>query len=167
MTARQNNNIFKTALLGALVLAFAGFFLATKQMRPRPVLQNAPGMAGMQIQPVPDGLDLARERRSDGGVFDVAIGPQNADFSPNSVHNWVIDLRLPDGSPVKNATIKVDGGMPQHGHGLPTAPQVTKYLGEGRYLVEGLRFHMPGWWELRLDITAAGQRDAVTFNLML
>ena len=56
--------------------------------------------------------------------------------------------------------------MPQHNHGLPTAPEVTRYLGEGRYLVEGLRFHMPGWWELRLDISVGDARDSVTFNLM-
>jgi hypothetical protein len=42
-----------------------------------------------------------------------------------------------NGEPVENATIAVDGDMPEHGHGLPTCPQVTKYLGNGDYLVEG------------------------------
>ena len=36
--------------------------------------------------------------------------------------------------------------MPEHGHGFPTVPEVTEYLGDGKYLVEGLKFSMPGWW---------------------
>jgi hypothetical protein len=72
-----------------------------------------------------------------------------------------------DGQPVENAAIVVDGGMPQHGHGLPTQPQVTQNLGGGDYLVEGLKFQMPGWWEVKFRITADGQSDGVIFNLVL
>jgi hypothetical protein len=68
---------------------------------------------------------------------------------------------------VEGATIAVDGGMPQHRHGMPTAPQVTEYLGEGRYRVEGLKFSMSGWWELRFDISSPAGTDKVTFNLVL
>jgi hypothetical protein len=57
--------------------------------------------------------------------------------------------------------------MPQHGHGLPTLPQVTENLGEGDYRVEGLKFHMPGWWIVEFDISADGMNDHVTFNLQL
>jgi hypothetical protein len=76
-------------------------------------------------------------------------------------------VETPDGEPVENAEIKVDGGMPEHGHGLPTKPQMTEYLGEGDYRVEGMKFQMTGWWEVKFDITAEGQTDKVTFNLML
>lgn len=71
------------------------------------------------------------------------------------------------GNPVENATIAVDGGMPQHGHGLPTRPRVTKQLGGGIYEIEGLRFNMGGWWELRLAIDGTAGSDIVTFNLAL
>jgi hypothetical protein len=57
--------------------------------------------------------------------------------------------------------------MPQHGHGLPTVPQVTKYLGDGFYQVEGLKFHMPGWWVVKFNIVRNEMTDNVTFNLML
>jgi hypothetical protein len=57
--------------------------------------------------------------------------------------------------------------MPQHGHGLPTAPQVTEYLGNGDYLVEGMKFQMGGWWEVRFNITAGDLNDTITFNLTL
>ena len=72
------------------------------------------------------------------------------------------------GRPVDNATIHIDGGMPQHGHGLPTRPRMTRTLGHGLYEIEGVRFNMGGWWEFRLAINApSGVADVVTFNLDL
>jgi hypothetical protein len=80
-----------------------------------------------------------------------------------------VRLHLADstGNPVDGASFTVDGGMPQHGHGLPTAPRVTRALGDGRYQVDGLKFSMGGWWELRFGITAPAGADSVTFNLKL
>ena len=71
------------------------------------------------------------------------------------------------GEPVEDARISVDGGMPQHDHGLPTAPEVTRELGRGDYLVEGLRFHMNGYWEIVVEIRVDGRRDTVTIPLQL
>ena len=71
------------------------------------------------------------------------------------------------GAPVEGATITVDGGMPQHGHGLPTHPRVTRALGGGTYQVEGLKFNMGGWWEVKFRIASAAGTDSVTFNLDL
>jgi hypothetical protein len=71
------------------------------------------------------------------------------------------------GRPVEHASISVDGGMPEHGHGLPTQPRVTRALGGGVYEIEGLRFSMGGWWELKLAIDSAAGADSVTFNLSL
>jgi hypothetical protein len=71
------------------------------------------------------------------------------------------------GTPVDGATIQIDGGMPQHGHGLPTRPRVTRALGNGLYEIEGVRFNMGGWWEFTLAINAPSGSDIVTFNLAL
>jgi YtkA-like len=65
---------------------------------------------------------------------------------------------------VANASITIDGGMPQHGHGLPTRPRVTKSL-DNWYEISGVRFNMGGWWELKLTITGPAGTDTVTFNL--
>ena len=35
------------------------------------------------------------------------------------------------------------------------------------YEIEGLRFNMGGWWELKLAIDAPAGADSVTFNLSL
>ena len=71
------------------------------------------------------------------------------------------------GRPVEDARITVDGGMPEHGHGLPTQPVVQGSLGGGMYDIEGLRFSMGGWWEVKLAIESARGSDRVTFNLAL
>ena len=71
------------------------------------------------------------------------------------------------GVPVESAVISVDGGMPEHGHGLPTQPRATRALGGGLYEIEGVRFNMGGWWELKLAIDSPAGADSVTFNLSL
>lgn len=83
------------------------------------------------------------------------------------LHKWNIDVVTADGVPVDKATITVDGGMPQHGHGLPTKPVVTQSLGDGRHVIDGMRFNMGGWWVVKLQINAAAGSDQVTFNLKL
>jgi len=80
-----------------------------------------------------------------------------------------VAIRIVDatGQPINDAAISIDGGMPEHGHGLPTQPRVTQRLGDGVYEIEGVRFSMGGWWELRLAIDSPAGRDSVTFNLSL
>ena len=69
--------------------------------------------------------------------------------------------------PIDNAQITIDGGMPHHGHGLPTQPRVTGNTGGGVYEIEGVRFNMGGWWEFKLSITTPRGTDVITFNLAL
>lgn len=83
------------------------------------------------------------------------------------LHKWNIVVTTADGTPVDSAKITVDGGMPQHGHGLPTKPVVTTHLGGGKHVVEGMKFNMGGWWVVKLAIDGAQGSDVVTFNLKL
>lgn len=82
------------------------------------------------------------------------------------LHSWKIRVTTADGESVPDARITVDGGMPQHGHGLPTKPQVTAGP-NGDRLIEGMRFNMGGWWVVRLHIDGAQGSDVVTFKLKL
>jgi hypothetical protein len=112
-------------------------------------------------------LDTATTRLSDLGRFRVSSRSRLSPIAINRIHSWVLHLETGDGQPVEAAKITINGGMPEHDHGLPTAPQVTRYLGNGDYLVEGIKFHMNGWWQMSFLITAGEQRDSVTFNLVL
>lgn len=117
--------------------------------------------------PAPPELDLSRSKASDKGLYAVSIAPEAGTFEQGTLHSWVIMLATPAGAPVEGATIAVDGGMPEHHHGLPTSPAVTTYLGEGKYRVEGVKFNMTGWWQLRFAISSAAGDDTATFNLQL
>ncbi len=97
-----------------------------------------------------------------GELVAPASGPQL-----NALHAWGLRLERADGRPVAAAIIRVEGGMPEHDHGLPTDPQATASGGAGEYRIEGVRFHMPGLWRLVFDIQAEGERDVLTFELVV
>ena len=64
------------------------------------------------------------------------------------------------------AAVAVDAYMPEHRHGMNSKPRVVE-SSPGRYRAEGLLFHMPGLWQLRIDVDAAGARDRLTQDLDL
>ncbi len=123
--------------------------------------------AGFFMRPVPKDLDLSMTKRSLGGLYRCALSPLAMPITVGKMYAWTATLQTAAGAPLTRARIKISGGMPQHGHGLPTAPQVTKELGNGRYLIEGVKFNMRGWWTFELAVVGADGADAVTFNLML
>lgn len=103
--------------------------------------------------------------RSDG--LQVELHSQVQPPPLNQMHSWLITLRNAEGVPLDGARITVDGGMPAHDHGLATRPEVTAERGEGRYLLEGVRFHMAGDWLLQLQIEHGGQVYHVDVALQL
>ncbi|HSL45560.1 MAG TPA: FixH family protein [Anaerolineales bacterium] len=138
-------------ILGGLLLVFA--ILA--------------GVMMARMNDVPSDLDYSTTRSSEKGLFNVSYTASTGVVPVNEMHQWTLHVETSNGQIVEDANITVDGDMPQHGHGLPTRPQVTEYLGNGDYLVEGLKFQMGGWWVMDFTITANGQNDAVHFNMML
>jgi hypothetical protein len=124
------------------------------------------GAHGAMNSPDPSKADYSTTRWSDQRRFRVSYVPSKSAPAINTLQSWTITLTDRTGRSVPDAVIEVDGDMPEHEHGLPTEPQVRS-LGEGKYLLEGLKFHMPGWWVVKLDITAAGTTDEASFNLKL
>lgn len=126
------------------------------------------GMAATPASSTPPAdLDFGATRLGDNGIFR-ATYKSDIDPTPlNELHAWTLHVETADGAPVEHATIKVSGDMLEHGHGMPTQPQVTQDLGGGDYRVEGMRFQMGGWWTVTFDIEAGGANDRVTFNLRL
>jgi len=131
------------------------------------VFSGPPDDGGMSSG-VPADLNLARARTTENGLFEVTIRPETEPVPFNRIHTWTLRVVATEGgAPVEGASIAVDGRMPEHGHGLPTEPEVTAELDGGDYRVEGVRFNMAGWWEFSFEISAGGQTDRVTFNLAL
>ena len=116
---------------------------------------------------LPADLDTARTRLSQEGLYEATIRSEVEPVKINQIHRWILHVETADGKLVEGAQITIDGGMPEHNHGFATQPQVTDYLGDGDYLVEGVKFQMSGWWEMRFEINANGVSDEVTFNVVL
>ena len=113
------------------------------------------------------GPDLSRSKPTANRLFVASFEPLPGTIKVGELHSWLLTVRTAAGAPVENAAIDISGGMPRHSHGLPTSPQATDYLGEGRYRIDGVKFSMSGWWQLRFGISAAAGSDSVVFNIVL
>jgi hypothetical protein len=121
----------------------------------------------MMFAGAPKDLDYSRTRRSESGLYRGTILPQGDSIPKGRLQRWTLHLEPVDGAPVDSATVAVDGGMPQHGHGLPTKPRVTRALGNGDHLVEGMKFNMGGWWVVKFRVNATPGSDSLVFNVKL
>ena len=116
---------------------------------------------------VPADLDLSTTQMSENKLFAVSYRSLRGTIPINRILSWELNVKTADGTPVDNAQITIVGDMPEHHHGLPTQPEITKGSGPGNYLIEGIKFSMPGWWVVTLHIKAGAMMDNVTFNLQL
>nr|WP_282567986.1 FixH family protein [Devosia oryzisoli] len=114
----------------------------------------------------PADLDYSLSHLSKDGHYQVTLVPGIDPVPVGKMHAWLVDVTDAAGQPV-DADIVIDGGMPQHGHGLPTVPAVTGKDHHGRHIVGGMRFNMPGWWVLKVEISGTAGVDTATFNLAL
>jgi hypothetical protein len=62
--------------------------------------------------------------------------------------------------------VAVDAQMPEHKHGMNYRPTIVS-LGNGRYRVEGMVFHMPGRWEIAIDVRAGEESERLSHEFIL
>jgi len=104
---------------------------------------------------------------SEDGEYIFSLYSTDAKIPFKKIHSWIVHIETKDGKPVEKAKVYVFGGMPVHQHGFPTKPKVKKYLGNGDYLVEGIKFNMPGQWEMRFNITDGNKSSRTVFQFSL
>jgi hypothetical protein len=63
-------------------------------------------------------------------------------------------------------SVQVDAHMPEHRHGMNYKARVTQASG-GRYVADGLLFHMPGRWEILIDARSGDRTDRLVRSLTL
>lgn len=124
-------------------------------------------MGCMLSAQAPTNLNYSRTRTSESGIYRASIVTQGDSIPTGKLQSWTLHLETANGTPVDVATVSIDGGMPQHGHGLPTKPQVTRALGDGNHLVEGMKFNMGGWWVVKFRVSSSAGSDSLVFNLSL
>ena len=72
--------------------------------------------------------------------------------------------------PTEAILLRVDANMPEHRHGMNYKTSLHP-LGDGRWRVDGLLWHMAGRWEMRWDVRSkpepAGAADTVRTSVVL
>jgi len=108
---------------------------------------------------------------------------QAKQMSANKLYQAHLDCEtLPKTGPFQNCTVSftdlagnaidienplIDGGMPLHGHGLPTSPVLTALEKTGSYRIDGLKYNMSGAWLLGFKIKAAQGEDKIIFDFVV
>jgi hypothetical protein len=156
-TQRIDKSVRRTALTIAIVAAAIGMTACSHAM----MMIHGTGAK----RPAASEFGLG-PRASAAGRYVATLEPARP-LRPRQMQTVRVTVRDDEGRAIDAAQISIDGGMPQHGHGLPTRPRVTRTLGDGIYEIEGVRFNMCGWWEFTLAIAGSRGADTVTFNLDL
>ena len=111
---------------------------------------------------------LARTVCSTGATFgvDVLVAPDPIPLG--DLFDLEVQIRegCRSGPPAEAIALEVDAIMPGHGHGMNTHARVAP-LGPGRFLVTGLRFHMPGRWEIDFDVVRRGVLERAQVEVAL
>lgn len=103
--------------------------------------------------------------QSEVAGYSIVLSPSKGHIPLGRIHNWIIEVRDKDDIPVYPISFLIDGGMPAHGHGLPSNPTGSRYLGDGKYLIEGLAFSMYGGWDLAFLLRSEAIRDRAAIRV--
>lgn len=98
------------------------------------------------------------------GTFQVQVVPQPDPIPLNQMFALTIAVQQVNdpAQAARDTTVAVDARMPAHNHGMNLQPRVTA-VGAGSFRADGLLFHMPGTWELYVDVTRAAEMERATF----
>lgn len=107
------------------------------------------------------------EAASIDGFFRASFEPEGGRVVIGQFQSWILTLSDAAAEPVGDARIAIGGGMPGHGHGLPTQPIVSDYLGDGRYRVEGMKLNMMGQWVFAFLIETTASRDRLVLEMQI
>ena len=117
------------------------------------------------VAPIP--ADPASLQPSEGGLYLAGLRSQDGEVPIGRMHSWVFHVETVEGTFFQPVRLAVSGGMPQHGHGFVTEPRVTRVLGNGDFLVEGVKFHMAGDWTFRFEVVGPAGPDVAIFHVQV
>lgn len=115
----------------------------------------------------PGELIVTNDLYSEGGSIRITYYLEGENAPLNDIHSWMLLLEDKHGAPIDDAEIVVSPDMPEHLHGMLTKAEVHKLDEPGMYRVDGMKFHMPGWWEITMDVSTSKTRDLVRFQLII
>lgn len=114
--------------------------------------------------PMPAGLDLARARDTELGLYHVALANVPASLDDPAALTVSVTRRLH--AAAMTAHIAISAGRPRCRCAAPAELAITK-RGAGRFETAAFSFPSPGWWIIRVTVSGDAGCDAVTFNLAI
>lgn len=121
----------------------------------------------LPVTTVADDCSEGCEAVSRDGHFQVTARPVPEKPPLREYHDWIVEVKDDNGDPADLAGLTVSGGMPGHGHGLPSQPKVHEHLGDGRYRISGFLFNMHGEWTLSFHLAGPDLEDVADLELTL
>ncbi len=115
----------------------------------------------------PPPTEAHSELLSAEGSWRVRWAAEPADIPLDALFDVTVAVEPAGGGAVPDdVALALDARMPHHRHGMLVQPTVTR-IGPGRFRVEGLMLHMPGYWELHLDVVHRGvaERAQAAFEI--
>ena len=94
----------------------------------------------------------------------VAFRPEPMRIEVGAPFALLFNVCTKNGGPAE--LVAVDATMPDHKHGMNYRPTIVA-AGDGRYRAEGMVFHMPGRWELAIDVRAGEESERLTHEIIL
>ena len=104
---------------------------------------------------------------SEHAVYRLALAPVAERVPLRELHGWRLRLTTVDGTVFMPIQLAFDGGMPGHGHGLPSVPQATRLLPSGDLLIEGVSFNMSGPWQWRIGVAGPAGWDTAVIDFVV
>lgn len=106
-----------------------------------------------------------RSLESNDGRYKVELETKPAAIEVNQPFDVTLTV-TPKSGAAKDLGVAVDARMPAHFHGMNRVAKVTP-AGANTWKAEGLVFHMPGHWELYVDITEGGATERAQMDVNL
>ncbi|HLY07706.1 MAG TPA: hypothetical protein VKW04_00245 [Planctomycetota bacterium] len=106
-----------------------------------------------------------RRLESNGGRYWVELETSPAGIAVNQPFDVSV-LVTPKSAPSGTLDVMVDARMPAHFHGMNRTAKITRGSGNS-WKAEGLVFHMPGRWELYVDVSDGGVTERAQLDVDL
>jgi hypothetical protein len=89
---------------------------------------------------------------SKGKSYQIIFSPKKGQIPLNQYFDMDVQIKGAMGQTLKfPVKLSIDAGMEIHNHGMNSKP-IIESLGQGKYKVSGLLFHMSGEWFLEFSI---------------
>lgn len=113
-------------------------------------------------------LNESNMAMTDGGSFHVmyTLDPSTIVVSEPFDMTFSISAAGDTDTLLTDASATADANMPAHEHGMNVEPTATDN-GDGTTTVSGMVFHMPGHWEVVVDVTQGDTTEQAIFDIVL